>query len=195
MLDKNISVDGDKNVVIQNVKNSTIHITESDDRKKALKGLYDVIIEETSVVDNYVLCVLNRGGIDWFGNGENRVVLYQSVESINKFINENRFFFSDDIYVEVSSYYLLATNLRIALEHLVMAIATAEDQDAITEVYNITYEQDIHCCSKFVREMMKAFDKADKHPAYDDFANAYEQHEHLREKILSAIESKRETVI
>ena len=38
--------------------------------------------------------------------------------------------------------------------------------------------------------MMKAFDKADNHPAYGDSANAYEQHEQPRKK-LSAIESKR----
>ena len=195
MLDKNISIEGDKNVVVNNVKNSTIHITESDDMIKAQKGLYDVIIEETNIVDTYVMCVLNRGGIDWFGNEENRRELYQRIESINRFINQNRFFFSEDFYVEVSSYYVLATNLRIALVHLVMAIASADDQDSITEVYNITYEQDILCRAEFVRGMMNAFNKADNNPAYIDFANAYESHEQQRAKILSVIESKRETVV
>ena len=195
MLDNNISVEGDKNVVFNNVKNSTIHITESNDMINSLKGVYDVIIEETNIVDAFVLCVLNRGGIDWFGDGENRKELYQSIESINRFIEQNRFFFSEDFYVEVSSYYVLATNLRIALEQLVMAIATADNQDVITEVYNITYEQDIHCCAEFVRGMMNAFNKADNHPEYNDFANAYELHEQQRGKILSIIESKRETIV
>lgn len=195
MLDKNISVDGNDNVVVSNIKDSTVNITLNNDKLKALKGLYDVIIEETNVVDTYVLTVLNRGGISWYGVGENRQELYEGVESVNRFVNQNRFFFSDDIYVLVSRYYSLATDLRLSLDNLVMAIATADDQDAITDVYDITYGQDIKCSSKFIRYMMNAFNVADKHPAYDDFAEAYELHEKLREKILAEIDKKRETVI
>lgn len=195
MLDKNISVEGDDNIIVSNVKDSTINISLSGDELKAIKGLYDIIVNEITVVDTYVVCILNRGGISWYGVGKNRVELYESVESVNKYINQNRFFFSDDFYVEVTHYYTLAKELRSALDCLVEAIATADNQDAITNIYNITYEQDIHCCASFVREMMNAFSKADNHPAYNAFAEVYEQHELQREKILAAINNKRETAI
>lgn len=195
MLDKTISAEGKDIVVVNNVKNSTLNISLSGDELKALKGLYDIIVNEVNVVDTYVIYILNRGGISWYGVEKNRVELYESVESVNIFINQNRFFFSDDIYVKVSNYYNLATQLRSSLDRLVEAIATADNQDAITNVYNLTYEQDIHCCAKFVRKMMNAFNKADRHPAYNAFAEVYEQHELQREIILSAIEKKRETVI
>lgn len=84
MLDKNISVEGDDNIIVSNVKDSTINISLSGDKLKAIKGLYDIIVNEVTVVDTYVVCILNRGGISWYGVGKNRVELYESVESVNK---------------------------------------------------------------------------------------------------------------
>lgn len=132
MLDKTISAEGKDIVVVNNVKNSTLNISLSGDELKALKGLYDIIVNEVNVVDTYVIYILNRGGISWYGVEKNRVELYESVESVNTYINQNRFFFSDDIYVKVSDYYNLATQLRSSLDSLVEAIATADNQDAIT---------------------------------------------------------------
>lgn len=195
MLDKSISIDGQDNIVVNDVKNSTINIIKDEGQSKALKGLYDVIIDEANTIDTYVIYILNRGGISWYGVAENHRALYQSIEAVNDFINENRFYFSDETYVAVSEYYSLAVYLRSSMDLLVQAISTADDQDAITDVYDITYDQDIHCNAEFVTFMMAAFNKADNHPAYDDFAELYEKHEVSRNKILAAIQQKREIAL
>lgn len=83
MLDKTISAEGKDIVVVNNVKNSTLNISLSGDELKALKGLYDIIVNEVNVVDTYVIYILNRGGISWYGVEKNRVELYESVESVN----------------------------------------------------------------------------------------------------------------
>lgn len=195
MLDKSFSIDGQNNIVVNDVKNSNINIVQNDSAAKALKGLYDVIINEANTFDTYVIYILNRGGISWYGVAENKIELFQSIEAVNAYIDDNRFYFSDETYVEVCSYYSLAKDLRDSLECLVQAISTADDQDAITDVYDITYEQDIHCDAEFVRYMMKEFYQVDTHPVYNDFADLYERHELSRNKILAAIQKKREIAI
>lgn len=195
MLDKSISINGQNNIVVNDVKDSMINIVQNDSAAKALKGLYDVIINEANTFDTYVIYILNRGGISWYEVAENRIELFQSIEAVNVYIDDNRFYFSDETYVEVCAYFSLAKDLRNSLDCLVQAIATADDQDAITGVYDITYEQDIHCDAKFVRYMMMEFYQVDKHPVYNDFANLYERHEVSRNKILAAIQQKREIAI
>lgn len=59
MLDKNISVEGDDNIIVSNVKDSTINISLSGDKLKAIKGLYDIIVNEVTVVDTYVVCIVH----------------------------------------------------------------------------------------------------------------------------------------
>lgn len=195
MLDNSISIEGQNNIVVNDVKDSMINIVQDDSAAKALKGLYDVIINEANTFDTYVIYILNRGGISWYGVAENRIELFQSIEAVNAYIEDNRFYFSDETYVEVSAYFSLAMDLGNSLNCLVQAIATADDQDAITDVYDITYEQDIHCDAKFVRYMMTEFYQVDKHPVYNLFADLYEKHETSRNKILAAIQQKRKIAI
>ena len=195
MFDNSIDVDGDNNIVVNDVKDSTINIVQSESKEKALKGLYDVIIQESNTVDTFIIYVLNRGGISWYGAEGNQRTIYQNVEALNVFINQNRYFFSDETYIEIQDYYNIATELRGALDDLVMAIATADDQDAITDVYDNTYEQDIHCSVEFVRYMMDAFNRADKHPAYDAFSDAYKEHEVMKNGILRKIQGKSSVVL
>jgi len=195
MFDNSIDVDGDNNIVVNDVKDSTINIVQSESKEKALKGLYDVIIQESNTVDTFIIYVLNRGGISWYGAEGNQRTIYQNVEALNVFINQNRYFFSDETYIKIQDYYNIATELRGALDDLVMAIATADDPDAITDVYDLTYEQNIHCNAKFVRMMMDAFQTADDHPAYKAFAETYEKYEGLRNEIISLIDSKRDVAI
>ena len=195
MLDKSISINGQNNIVVNDVKNSNINIVQNDNAANALKGLYDVIINEANTFDTYVIYILNRGGISWYGVAENKLELFQSIEAVNAYIDDNRFYFSDETYAEVSAYFSLAKDLGNGLDCLVQAIATADDQDAITDVYNITYEQDIHCDAKFVRYMMKEFYQVDKHLVYNHFADLYERHEASRNKILAAIQQKREIAL
>lgn len=191
MFGNSIDVDGENNIVVNDVKDSTINIVHSESKEKALKGLYDVIIQESNTVDTYIIYVLNRGGIIWYGAEGNQRMIYQNVEALNVFINQNRYYFSDETYIEIQDYYNLATELRGALDAIVMAIATADDQDAITDVYDITYEQDIHCSVEFVRYMMDALNKADKHPAYEAFSDVYMKHEKMKNDILQKIQGKR----
>ena len=195
MLDKSISIDGQNNIVVNDVKDSTINIVQNDSAAKALKGLYDVIINEANTFDTYVIYILNRGGVSWYGVAENKIELFQCIEAVNAYIDDNRFYFTDETYAEVSAYFSLAKNLRDSLDCLVQAIATADDQDAITDVYGITYEQDVHCDAKFVRYMMTEFYQIDKHPVYNHFADLYERHEESRNKILAAIQQKRKIAI
>ena len=162
---------------------------------EALKKLYDLIIDEANQMDTCVIYVMNRGGIDWFNVMENRYPMYNSIYAIKGFVETNRFFFTDETYVKINSYFELARDLKCALEDVVMAICSADDQDAITDVYDLTYERDIHCNARFVREMMTAFRAADDHPAYDAFADTYEQHQELRNEILTLIDSKRDVAI
>lgn len=126
---------------------------------------------------------------------ENRYPMYNSVYAIKDFIETNRFFFTNSTYVKINNYFKLARDLSGALEAIVMAIYSAEDQDAITSVYDLTYEQDIHCNAQFVREMMTAFKTADDCYAYEDFAEKYEIHEEVRKEILELIDSKRDVAI
>lgn len=162
---------------------------------EALKKLYDLIIDEANQMDTCVIIVMNRGGIDWFNVIENRYPMYNSVYAIKDFIETNRFFFTNSTYVKINNYFKLARDLSGALEAIVMAIYSAEDQDAITSVYDLTYEQDIHCNAQFVREMMTAFKTADDCYAYEDFAEKYEIHEEVRKEILELIDSKRDVAI
>ena len=168
---------------------------ECIDNDEALKRLFDIIYTEANMVDTYVIFILNRGGISWFEAPRNRMPLNQSISIIKPFLQDNRFYFSDKAFVAIQEYYEIATELRSSLESLVMAITTAEDQDAITDVYDITYDQDIHCDSKFVQMMMTAFTQADSNPAYEDFAIVYEKHETKREEILAMIDARRNTII
>lgn len=195
MFGNGIDVDGNNNIVVKDVKDSTINIVQSESKEKALKGLYDVIIQESNTVDTYIIYVLNRGGISWYGVEGNQRMIYRNVEALNVFINQNRYYFSDEIYIIIQAFYNVATELRGALDDLVMAISTADDQDAITNVYDITYEQDIHCSVEFVRYMMDAFNKADKHPAYDAFTDVYKKHEVMKNDILRKIQGQRSVVL
>lgn len=163
--------------------------------KEALKNLYDLIIDETKQMDACVIIVMNRGGIDWFNVIENRYPMYNSIYAIRDFMETNRFFFTDKSYVKINSYFELARNLSEALADVVMAICSADAPDAITDVYDLTYDQDIHCNAKFVGMMMEAFQAADDHPAYKAFAETYEKHEGLRNEILALIDSKRDVAI
>lgn len=162
---------------------------------EALKKLYDLIIDETNQIDTSVIIVMNRGGVDWFNTVENRYPMYNSIYAIKEFIETNRFFFTDETYVKINSYFELVRDLSGALEDIVMAICTADDQDAITDVYDLTYEKDIHCNSHFVREMMTAFKAVDDHYAYEAFADTYDRHQELRNEILALIDSKRDVAI
>lgn len=165
------------------------------DSKEALKKLYDLIIDEANQIDRCVIIVMNRGGIDWFNVMENRQPMHRSIYAVRDFIDANRFFFSDDTYVKISTYFDLARDLSRALADVVMAIYSADDPDAITDVYDLTYEQDIQCNAQFVRYMMTEFEAADDHPAYEDFAEIYEKHEELRNEILAMIDGKRDVAI
>ncbi len=163
---------------------------------EALKKLYDLIIDEANQIDTCVIFVMNRGGIDWFNVIENRYPMYNSIYAINEFIETNRFFFTDKTYIKINNYFEVARDLSEALASAVMAIYSADDQDAaITDVYDLTYQQDIHCNAHFVRMMMTAFKAADNHPAYEDFAEKYEIHEGLRNEIIGLIDSKRDVAI
>lgn len=166
-----------------------------ENSNEALKNLYDLIIDETNQMDMCVIIVMNRGGIDWFNVIENRYPMYNSIYAIRDFMETNRFFFKDKTYIKINSYFELARDLSGNLEDIVMAICSADDPDAITDVYDLTYEQDIHCNAKFVRMMMDAFQTADDHPAYKAFAETYEKYEGLRNEILSLIDSKRDVAI
>ncbi len=170
-------------------------IKKCENSKEALKNLYDLIIDETNQMDTCVIIVMNRGGIDWFNVIENRYPMYNSIYAIRDFMETNHFFFKDETYVKINGYFELARDLSGDLEDIVMAICSADDPDAITDVYDLTYEQDIHCNAMFVGMMMEAFHAADDHPAYKAFAETYEKHEDLRNEILALIDSKRDMAI
>lgn len=166
-----------------------------ENSNEALKNLYNLIIDETNQMDTCVIIVMNRGGIDWFNVIDNRYPMYNSIYAIRDFMETNRFFFKDKTYIKINSYFELTRDLCGNLEDIVMAICSADDPDAITDVYDLTYEQDIHCNAKFVRMMMDAFQTADDHPAYKAFAETYEKYEGLRNEILSLIDSKKDVAI
>lgn len=166
-------------------------IDKCTDKLIALKMLYDLLIKEADVIDTYVINIVNIGGIDWYIHGDKKD-LWGSVYIINEFINENRFFFSDSVYVDVSNYFNIARDLGGALDCVVQAIYSSTNSAALTDVFDLTYQQDIQCNAKFVWYIMDEFTKADGgHPAYNDFAAIYEHHEQQRNKILAIIEKNR----
>lgn len=162
-------------------------VEKCTDKQTALKMLYDLLIREADIVDTYVIYIVNRGGIDWYIHDDKKD-LWGSINRINDFINDNRFYLDDPIYICVRDYFNIARDLSSALDCVVQAICTSKKQDALADVYDITYDKDIHCNATFVQYIMDEFTQADNnHPAYNDFAKIYEQHEQLRNKILASI--------
>ena len=93
------------------------------------------------------------------------------------------------------AHYELSVTLQNELDSLVMAIATADNQDGITDVYYITYEKKIDWTADFVAYMMDEFQKVDKHPAYGDYVRLYRAHEESSNSLLTQIEQKSGKVI
>lgn len=170
-------------------------VEKCTDKLTALKTLYDLLIKESDKVDTYVIYIVNKGGVDWYIN-KDKSDLWSSIYGINAFINKNRFFFSDPVYIDVNNYFEVARDLGGALDCVVQAIRSSDNPDALTEVFDLTYQQNIHCNAGFVRYIMDEFAKADDgFPAYNDFATIYEYHDQQLDKILAIIEKNRGTVI
>ena len=93
------------------------------------------------------------------------------------------------------AHYELSVTLQNELDSRVMAIATADNQDGITDVYYITYEKKIDCTAEFVAYMMDEFQKVDKHPAYGEYARLYKEHEESSNRLITQIELKSGKVI
>ena len=160
-----------------------------------LREVYELIQNEANYV---VFCtgrVLTHGGVDWWGMIENRRELRKQMEVLRAFMQEYQVYFSNNFFDEVMAHYELEVTLQNGLDSLVMAIGTADDQDGITDVYNITYEQKIDWTVEFVAYMMDEFQKVDKHPAYGDYARLYRAHEERSNRLITQIERKSGKVI
>lgn len=154
------------------------------------RELYHLIQNES---DHAIYCtnrVLRHGGVDWWGMIDNKRTLRGQIELLRAFMLKYQVYFSKTFFDEVISHYELAINLQCELDSLVMAIYSADDQDGITDVYYITYEQEIDWTPDFVSFMMGEFKKVDNHPSYDEYARLYRKHEESKNKLLAQIESK-----
>lgn len=171
-------------------------ISATEYQKEAvLREVYELIQNEANHV---VFCtgrVLTHGGVDWWGMIENRRELRKQIELLRAFIQEYQVYFSNNFFDEVMAHYELEVTLQNGLDSLVMAIATADNQDGITDVYNITYDKKIDWTADFVAYMMDEFQKVDKHPAYGDYARLYRAHKESSNSLLTQIERKSGKVI
>ena len=71
-----------------------------------------------------------------------------------------------------------------------MALSTADDQDAMTSVYDITYEQEIQVSIEFVKMMMDEISKVDKHPVYEEYEEKYRKVNTTGMELIKNIKSK-----
>ena len=160
-----------------------------------LREVYELIQNEANHVIFCTGRVLTHGGVDWWGMIENKRELRKQIELLHAFMQEYQVYFSKTFFDEVMAYYELSITLQDGLDSLVMAIATADGQDGITDVYYITYEQKIDWTADFVGYMMDEFQKVDKHPAYGEYARLYKEHEESSNSLLTQIEQKSGKVI
>lgn len=149
-------------------KNSKLTPTQT----VALKSVYDALINEQSVINSYTLTILNRGGVDWCRN--NVVGLPSSIKNLENVVNNQEAFLDKDLYSSLIKHTQQSLELSDSLFLLAGTISSAEDPDAITNVYDITYNQEIDLSLSLVKTMMTEFNKVDDHFAYQDFGNKFE---------------------
>ena len=155
----------------------------------------ELIQNETNHVTFCTGRVLRHGGVDWWGSIEVKRELRKKIELLRVFVLKYQVYFSKTFFDEVMAHYELSVTLQNELDSLVMAIATADDQDGITDVYYITYEKKIDWTADFVAYMMDEFQKVDKHPAYGEYARLYKEHEESSNRLITQIERKSGKVI
>ncbi len=160
-----------------------------------LMEIFQLIQNETNHVIFCTECVLRHGGVDWWGRIEIKREMRKQIELLRVFMLKYQVYFSKTFFDEVMAHYELSITLQNELDSLVMAIATADNQDGITDVYYITYEKKINWTSEFVAYMMDEFQKVDKHPAYGEYARLYREHEESSNRLLTQIERKNGKVI
>lgn len=180
----------------QKIKERMNGISATEYQKEAvLREVYQLIQNEANHMTFCTERVLRHGGVDWWGRIEIKRELRKQIELLRMFVLKYQVYFSKTFFDEVMAHYELSVTLQNELDSLVMAIATADNQDGITDVYYITYEKKIDCTAEFVAYMMDEFHKVDKHPAYGEYARLYKEHEESSNSLLTQIEQKSGKVI
>ena len=187
-----ILVDAD----FQKIKEKMNKISATEYQKETvLREVYQLIQNEANHVTFCTGRVLRHGGVDWWGSIEVKRELRKKIELLRVFVLKYQVYFSKTFFDEVMAHYELSVTLQNELDSLVMAIATADNQDGITDVYYITYEKKIDWTAEFVAYMMDEFQKVDKHIAYGEYARLYREHEESSNSLLTKIEQKSGKVI
>jgi len=180
----------------QKIKEKMNGISASEYQKEAvLREVYQLIQNEANHVTFCTERVLRHGGVEWWGRIDIKRELRKQIELLRMFVLKYQVYFSKTFFDEVMAHYELSVTLQNELDSLVMAIATADNQDGITDVYYITYEKKIDCTAEFVAYMMDEFQKVDKHPAYGEYARLYKEHEESSNRLITQIELKSGMVI
>lgn len=161
-----------------------------------LRQLNELLQDENQAVVYCTSILLCRGGTGWYGDIENKRFLRGHIELLNVFMQKYHIYFSDAFYGDVMQHYRLAINLQNELDFLCIAISTADDQDGITDVYDLTYEQEITWTPEFVTYMLMEFNKVDvNHPSYMHYSELYIEHDNSIKRLLSQIDSKTKKAI
>lgn len=170
---------GKDNIVLNDIKDSPITINKYNSGNPAesvLKTLYDALNEERDVRNFYFVTIISRGGISLYTNKEVVQFFFASMNKLEALAKENRFYIPDEFFLEIIEHCKVTKKLNSSFELLVMTIYSA-DQDAITPACDITYDREIDCTPKFVKEAMEEFNSLDPNFAYLDYAEYFAQHD------------------
>lgn len=184
-----VSVNGNDNISLNNIKDSIIIVNKNDSdnpSESVFKKLYDTLIEEQGVRDFYFVTVISRGGIDWYRNECIIKGFHSSMLKLEALAREKRFYIPNDLFSKIMSHCKLTLELKGHFEMLVMAISSA-DQDAITPACDITYDREIDCTSEFVNEAMEIFNLFDPHHIYLEYAECYSLHDKSVKELMKHI--------
>lgn len=139
----------------------------------ALNRIYEALIKELSVIDKYTLFILNRGGLDWYSGYS--FELPKAICDLNYEVDNDRTIIDEKLYTSLSTHIEQAVKLYNWFNNLVMAICEVSDQEAFTDVVNITYDQDIEVNADFVDYMMNELMKVSNHYAFEGYSAIYRE--------------------
>lgn len=162
------------------------------EQTNALKSIYDALQNELEVIDCYTLNIMSRGGVSWFTNKQVVIGLPATIKNLQKIVNEQRAFIDDNLYCALMDHANQSLELSDNFWLLAATIGSAEDQDAMTYVIDITYEQDIKMSIDFVKMMMSEFNKVDNHYIYNEYGKMYEKQIETGQTLIKEIKAKLE---
>lgn len=186
MLDKSLSVEGDNNIVLNDVKDSTINLVQSESKIKALKQVYDLFHEANNGIRENIDKLFNRYITYEWRTIEAIQSMHSKVKAFHIAVENNKFYFNNTLYEVFAAFCEEAENTMDSIDLLTMTIASMKFDD-MDEIYLYQYET--------VRDMMDSFYSKDKHPAFLDFADQYEKFDRTTKKVINLFEKERGRIV